>query len=728
MGNRFSSLSQYHTLILGHGVLAAITFLGLVPAAILIARFYIRSPGWALRLHIYFQILTVALTTVVFVLGWFAVGPERSLTNPHHGIGLAIYVLVLVQAIGGGWIHRREKGKMRNRIPVKLMLHQWLGRAIALLGFAQIPLGLTLYGSPLPLFIVYALWMAFLLLLLFILCYRSQIPLDGTRYSSYTEERITPERKHSRFASIAAPLAAGAGLAALSGLRRNRSRSRDRRGSVVEEVIPSRRGSYVEEKYDNRRKSSGVMDKVLGAAAILGAGALAKSFFGNRKRRTEEDDYSSVAPDTPSRRQRHRAPSIYSESDVEVHRMEEGIPTRPILPGPVARPVTPNNPMPAVYSAVDSRPGNGRRDSYDSLTYTSYMSSPTRTNAGRGHTMRNALGTGLLFGGLGQWFKNRREKKEQDRIDEIRAREIEEERIARRNSRRYTGDQFTPMRHDRREDLTGSSDLTSDYTDSRLEERRDGAIPAIALPLAAGGVAGAAISQSRSRHEITEPVSMPHAPTDPAGILHESDSDVYYSGAGQSQRRHSSRRRREAEAASAAAAMSARDESRRPRDDTVVSPPVSVKIQVHGDKDRNVTLRRLTEEEAAAERAVCKGHRRRRAESASSLSGTDTLNSRRRYRRDEQVRRDAEDKEKMAEAGLGSLPPPNPAFAKGRKPKDSAYYSGQQSMGPSTIGSPGSPGTWSTMSPGSGEVDAAERRRRRRFERNQKGVGSVDYN
>lgn len=122
MGNRFADLPQYHSLIRGHGVIAGITFVVIVPSAILIARFYRRRPVWALRFHIWLQIITVALTTVVFVLGWFAVGQNRSLTNPHHAIGLTLYVLVLVQALAGWFVHGREKGKPRHRIPLKLMV------------------------------------------------------------------------------------------------------------------------------------------------------------------------------------------------------------------------------------------------------------------------------------------------------------------------------------------------------------------------------------------------------------------------------------------------------------------------------------------------------------------------------------------------------------------------------------------------------------------------------
>lgn len=134
MGNRFRDFAGYHSLITGHGVLAAITFLGVVPAAILFARFYHRNPRLALRMHIWLQILTVAFTIVIFTLGFFAVGPERSLTNPHHGIGTAIFVLVLVQAIGGGIIHRTEKGKERFKIPLKLMVRHASARSA---GFAN---------------------------------------------------------------------------------------------------------------------------------------------------------------------------------------------------------------------------------------------------------------------------------------------------------------------------------------------------------------------------------------------------------------------------------------------------------------------------------------------------------------------------------------------------------------------------------------------------------------
>ena len=122
MGNRFREEPEYHNLIRAHGVVAAITFLLIVPSAIMIARFYGRNPRLALRYHIWLQILTLLLTTVIFILGWIAVGPARSLTNPHHAIGLTIFVLVLFQFLFGWWVHRRERNKRKTYEPLKIMV------------------------------------------------------------------------------------------------------------------------------------------------------------------------------------------------------------------------------------------------------------------------------------------------------------------------------------------------------------------------------------------------------------------------------------------------------------------------------------------------------------------------------------------------------------------------------------------------------------------------------
>jgi hypothetical protein len=120
----------------------------------------------------------------------------------------------------------------------------------------------------------------------------------------------------------------------------------------------------------------------------------------------------------------------------------------------------------------------------------------------------------------------------------------------------------------------------------------------------------------------------------------------------------------------------------------------------------------------------------------SSLSGTDTATSRRRYRRDEREAEMRGESSAPPPPALAPLNPPNPAFAGRRRPKDSAYYSGRPGepsgsgpVGGSGVGSPESHGTWSAMSPSvSDGVDPAERRRRRRAERNQRNqTGTVDF-
>ena len=767
-------MTGYKPIIKGHAIVAVITFLFIVPAAIMTARFYGRNPGFALRFHIYLQIMTLLLSTVVFILGWQAVGPARSLTNPHHGIGLAIYVLIWVQFLGGLWIHRREKGKTRYRLPVKLVIHQWLGRAIALLGIAQVPLGLTLYGSPKWTFILYTLWMTFLLVWYFVLSYRATAPIGGvTRTESVHGGTVIEEKRRGRFGGWLGPLAAGAGAAALLS-RRNKSRSRSR--VRREEVIPSRRGSrhgsgsYIEEeKYEERPQGDGLFGKLLKGAALVGAAGLAKSWYDGRKRRKEEEEYTSVAHDTPSRRHGRHRDSI-SEDSLSVHRMEQGrLPSgsrhSAILPGPGSPVGTAAAISAAEARPVTPRPTHGRRHSFDSASYSydSTLSPSRRPRTPPSHGLRNGLLAGLGGAWVAKKFKDRRDRKEQERLD----REAEAERIRRQEGNKFTGDGFPSpsRRHGRRHSRTESSDLSS-VVENDPHYIRPGGIPPIPAALggaAAGAAAGAALtSQSRSRHDITEQVTMPPAPPDPQGVLHqESGSEQYFSAGGAPHRRHSSRRRHEGEVAAAAAVagaagLAAEEEARRRRSRSrhteggeVASPPVSVKVKMHGDRNRNVTLRRLTEEEAAAERAARRGSRRRRADSISSLSGTDTAASNRRYRRDDKERRKADEvaAEKRAEAGappaMAPLSPPNPAFAAGRRPKDSAYYSGRPGeAGPSGYaagsgigsGSLESHGTWSGMSPnsagrGSGE-EAAERSRRRRLERRNRGnqPGTVDFN
>ncbi|KAI0123840.1 hypothetical protein BJ170DRAFT_98213 [Xylariales sp. AK1849] len=805
MGNRFATLTQYHSLVTAHGVIAVIVFLFIIPFAVMIARFYRGRPGVGTRYHAYLQVLAVGLTTVVFILGWFAVGPNRSLTNPHHGIGVAIYTLILLQAIGGRFIRHIRKRSIR------IMIHQWNGRAIALLGIAQVPLGLTLYGSPKFTFILFAIWMAFLVLMYFILSYRreryqEENIMHGGRSEAGRSRYAASERTEKKGHGWLGPLAAGAGAWALLRGRkerkereRSRSRSRARSRSRGPEVIPSRRGSrspsYVieEEKFSERTppRKGGFMDKLLGVAGVVGAGALAKRYMDRRDTRNHHDEeYSAVATETPSRskhgRPKRHPRSHYTESeftesmtDVGRHGHNRHSHDRhghgrhsPLLPGPgdpiaaaaaisaaEPRPIRPVTPQQS-----HARPGNSRLDSVITSDYSSYISPSRRAKEEREGRHSGGVGKGLLAGlGLG-WFANKMRGRKDRKVDEERLRYEDESRDGRHGSR-FTGDGYgSPRRPSRRRrpraatatvtTLTGDSELSS------IEPRPATGFNAAGPPIPPLGLAGHGpapirpVNESVTRHDtIITPVDMPPIPPDPHGLFHreESGSESYMSTSGRPHRRHSSRRRNAGESAAAGAAAAAgllatEEEQRRRRSQSrtrAPSQPVSVKVKYHDDRDRNITLRRLTEEEAAREQ-----RRRHRSESASSLSGSDRGGGRRqRYRRDSSAAGRTE--------SLGPtepLSPPAPAFAGGKRPaKDSAYYSGAPA-GPSSgappmtpmhgnqtvssIGSPGSHGTWSAMSPspsgpttGDANASAADRRRRRRLERRDQRppAGTVDF-
>lgn len=762
MGNRFSTLTQYHTIITAHGVLAAITFLFVIPAAILFKRFRRASRETTTRYHAYLQVLAVGLTTVVFILGFLAVGPPRSLTNPHHGIGVAIYVLILLQAIGGRLIKN-----IRGR-SLRVHLHRWSGRAIALLGIAQVPLGLTLYGSPKFTFVLFALWMGFMLLLYFILSYTH----DGER--DYVIHGGRSEGGHDRKSSGGAmkwlaPLAAGAGaLALLKGRKKDRERSRSRSRSASRmrsrsrgpEVIPSRRGSsgYMDdEKYPEApQKEGGFMKKALGVGAALGAGALVSRFLGRRDKHSRDEEYSAVATDTPSRpnRLRRHRPAESEYSDYTEDPRDAGR-RSPLLPRPhgganttVLSSADPRSEMaPATpMTPRRSHPGHSRMESeFDESDYTSYVS-PSRRQEGKSGGVGKGILAGLGMGWLAKKMKDMRGGKQDDT-----SRYDEEDRRSGRHGSRYTGDGYpSPSRRLSRRATgrpvappsgvtTTASGLSEDSSMIEPRPPRGGYV--------ASGLGGspmtaeatppfpvtpprrrASRSGSHSRRDASDPVSMPPMPPDPHGVLSDDGSP-----SGRPLRKGSSRRRREGEAAAAAAVATAsrlaHDEERRRGDhgsrSTPSGQPVSVKVKVHEDRDRGITFRRLTEEE---EREGRRSHRRRRNDSVSSLSGNETPSSRR-YRRDPSQRRAESASERVVEAEPSEpLSPPNPAFAAGKRPKDSAYYSSQP--GPSgtapaagatvsSLGSPGSHGTWSAVSPSpSGPFqDAADRRRRRRMER-----------
>ncbi|CAK7568713.1 MAG: hypothetical protein SEPTF4163_006714 [Sporothrix epigloea] len=846
MGNRFSSVTQYHTLIIGHAVIGIITFLFIIPISVMIVRFHNNRIGQATRMHTYLNVIAVLLATVVLITGWFAVGPNRSLTNPHHGIGVAIYTLVLLQIIGGRLVRH-----LAGRHSFRLTIHRWSGRTIAILGIIQVPLGLTLYGSPKVLFILYALWMAFLLFVYFVLSYlrEGRLYRDGNIGGGRSDGPARPSSGGGMFRWLG-PLAAGAGaLAFLRSRDKGRSVDRSRRQSRSRmdsrsrsrsydrtDVVSSRRESesFVEnEKFNNRRKdngNNGFMEKLFAAGAAAGAGALLTNFLSNRRKKNRDEEYSAVSTDTPSRPNRLTRPpprrNVAPVSDVS-YLTEDSRTTRTgsPAPGPGRRLAIGTAPAATAGAAAgaaaaaarnsqrnnDNRPVTPRpshqrthsmQDPVDNSDYSSYQSPSRRTPPASSGRVASA-GKGLLGGiGLGWIASKFGRKKDTTTLDNERMRREEDDRRAGTQGRHYTGDGYgSPVRRDRRSHRPPPSSHTySDFSESVIETSRP-APPGDYAPVAAGAAAAGAAaglaagapsssayvpvtpanprrsqSLSQSRQEV-QPIRMPDMPSES-----ESESILPQNRA----QRSDSRRRREAEAlaggaaAGAAAGALGRSSSQR-RDEegrNAAYPPPSniVKVKVPHDRAGNITLRRLTEAEAAAERGSSQQRRAHPNDDASSLSGTlSPIN--RRYRRESSVRPAELSAERRAEAAhtpqapsmasqtpyqgppissSAMLSPPNPPFAGGRRPKESVTFSGVDGApgsGPSgsnpvaghtmtSIESPGSHGTWSAMTPSPGAVRtggaqppevassaAAERRRRRRLERNDTGrhPARLDY-
>ncbi|KAF2756520.1 hypothetical protein EJ05DRAFT_532468 [Pseudovirgaria hyperparasitica] len=760
MGNRFLDMPGYHSIIKGHGIVAAITFLGVVPAAIMIAAFYHRNARMALRYHIWLQILTVLLSTVVFVLGWFAVGQARSLTNPHHGIGLTLYIFILLQATFGAWTHHREKGKDRIRIPFKLFLHQWVGRAIALLGFTQVALGLTLYGSPEVLFILFALWGFFLLVLYIGLSfhYRPSTGYYDKGSSIYSEgvTEITEERRSRRgghgLGALAAAGGAGAALAALRRRSQSRHRSRERReviSSRHSSRSPRRSESVGREKYhEHEKKNHTWRNRLLGAGAGLGAIAAFRGLFNRRKPQEVESDVSSYRPP-------RAGASEMTQTDIS--RVEEGLaPASPandrlrphgrrpsVGPAAAAAAAAATAGASAASYGSPSRRASLRRRSGNSIDSYSSFSDERDEDDHDYHRRDFGIKEGLAVLGFAGFLKHklgqRRRKKEDARVEAIRAQEIEKERMARTNSQRrhYTGD-GTPG--PRRGGRTGSfTDDDTDITGSTPALSRHHP-PRPAQSSVAPPLHSADVTSVSSIAPVPAPPQSQGIP--PPGF--ESGSEEYFSAGGRPHRRH-----HQAASSSApppaGASSSRRDGSgqRSNADNSMNSPPVSVKVKMHED-GRHVTLRRLNEEEARAEREHRRKERQQRGNRGGSVSSFSNVDDER-WRRvaateAAQAQQQQQQMGSSSNAPAVALPYPLPGPPPGPPPlgapHPAAATTDHASLAPpptipaageSAMGS-SPPGTGTEMSRASNYEDNRRRRRAERArQRAERGGSRVEF-
>lgn len=585
---------------------------------------------------------------------------------------------------------------------------------IALLGIVQIALGLTLYGSPLVLFILYAVWAFILLCAWFVLSYLNQPEMGFDETGTYiTETTMSGSRRSHRgpgFGTLATAGAAGAGLAALR--RRSRSRSSRRRPSGGRrEVLSSHPGSSylsdsrVDEKYTEvGRKQHTWRDRLLGAGAAAGGIFAIKSLFG-RKKAPPAETASSISYSRP--------PIGQSEvTQTDLSRLEEGrapaSPSRDHWRRVEEREAAQAAAMGASPLRQGHRPtrSGASIDSFDSRS--SFSDAHERPK--ESHGLRDGIAALGVAGFLRHQWNKRRNKKEDEHVAAVKHQDMEEERIARANSqrRKYTGDGLPPRRTGPPSTIFSESDIS-------------GTTPALTRT---------DLQPPRSTTHLTHtetvagPSTTPAAPpADPYGVLSDSGSEAYISAGGRKHRRHHTANVAALDAG-AGAVSDRRDGSRRrsSRDGSVNSPPVSVKVKMHND-GRHVTLRRLNEEEAAAEREARKKDRRRRDGSMSSLSN---LENNERWRRTEA--REAAQAQEMAQSSA-PIPMPEPVIPPppaGPPPMGAAAAAGHQSPLPPPPPIPGAGGSVMSSPPGTQvygtETDVSNydsNRRRRRAERAQ---------
>lgn len=477
---------------------------------------------------------------------------------------------------------------------------------------------------------------------------------DNTTY--ITERTASTRSRRSRggrgLGALATAGAAGAGLAALASRNRSHSRSRSRRRGDETTVLSSRPDSrsrvtqsqftesYLsDEKYNDRHKGSTWKDKVLGVGAAVGGIFAIKSLFGRKK--DSRRAYTETLTGSDISYGRPLGQSEVTQTDLS--RLEEGrAPDSPARNQDWRRV---EEREAAQAAAMGASPMRGHRparsggsiDSFDSRTsFNDHPDSrPLREESSYG--VKDGIMTLGAIGFLKHTWNKRKNKKEDARIEEMKQQDIEEEKMARANSnrRRFTGDGALPRRHNGPPSTIYSETEISGMTPSVA--RPHGGVPPPMPPMTSS--AGPSVLR----------------PTDNT-VLSDSGSEAYVSPGGHSHRRHRNSAGAAALAGGAAAvAASSGSPSRRrsSRDESIVSPPVSVKVKMHND-GRHVTLRRLNEEEAAAERDARRRERQRRNRngSMSSLSQLDGD----RWRRTEAL--EAQQAAEMGQAQGGPPPPP----------------------------------------------------------------------
>lgn len=138
----FGGASQ-ETILLAHGVMASLAFVGLFPIGGILIR--VASFTGLVWVHAALQIVAFIIYIVAFAMGiWLAIN-GRYLTNAHPIIGIVLLIILLAQPLGG-WLHHRAFKRYGRRTTVSYA-HIGIGRIAIILGMINGGLGLQLAGN-----------------------------------------------------------------------------------------------------------------------------------------------------------------------------------------------------------------------------------------------------------------------------------------------------------------------------------------------------------------------------------------------------------------------------------------------------------------------------------------------------------------------------------------------------------------------------------------------------
>ncbi|KAF9648995.1 CBD9-like protein [Thelephora ganbajun] len=171
-------LTKTDRMIIAHGILCLVGFLFFLPLGALIARYFRTSTTAWFKVH---QTIQSFIAGPIITVGWalgvaiVATGGGPHFTDTHTRLGLAIFILYVVQVLLGNIIHLFKPKSFLRRRPIQNYLHGFLGIVIIGISFYQVRIGYKIEyieatgRDPLPkaVDIVYYVWVAVIPLLYF---------------------------------------------------------------------------------------------------------------------------------------------------------------------------------------------------------------------------------------------------------------------------------------------------------------------------------------------------------------------------------------------------------------------------------------------------------------------------------------------------------------------------------------------------------------------------------